>query len=627
MCNAAAYGLKRLFPFGILLGLVLITTGFDCIGEEQPGPFDPSDKPLAEFLELTAADLEACPGILSQQAVPEVTFRDLAQSQYQAFQELKKAKATEQYVDTVKIYDELLDVFWETVTIPIDMITGGVIDAYGADALKGLWQIKKSLSILKPATVTMELSELFVAILEVKQDQAFLANQTAMYLHYVSGELPPGTYDRQNFTLAPAFDERIHEDVWNTYAVADFGGQSYLFVPGYQVTHPANPEKFSSALVKWLTKEAWGLAHANYLLQQDREKLREQILLACRKGPVAATSAATPSPTRPPSAPSPVATIVRETPAPTPIPTAEPATTPAEETPTPTLTQVPTTTPSPTPTPTPARTPMACPAPSGCLAFVSSRDDNSEIYVMNADGSGQTRLTNNPALDMAPAWSPDGTKIAFSSDRDGNFNIYVMNADGSGQTGLTNSTDYEADPAWSPDGTKIAFWGTGGIYVMNADGSMVTRLAAALYAYDFGAPAWSPDGRKIAFAQAGQRILVMNIDGSDLKVLVEDRPLYVAGHPTWSPDGTKIAFYYAVIGGGGSPGIYVVDANGAEPPKLVKPDGLEPAWSLDGTRIAFVRGHPVLDVDSDIFLMNPDGSAETRLTDSPAGDWDPAWSP
>ena len=75
----------------------------------------------------------------------------------------------------------------------------------------------------------------------------------------------------------------------------------------------------------------------------------------------------------------------------------------------------------------------------GKIAFASVRDGNGEIYVMNADGKEVTRLTNNTAHDMEPAFSPDGSKIAFTSVRDGNSDIYVMNADGTGVTRLTNN--------------------------------------------------------------------------------------------------------------------------------------------------------------------------------------------
>ena len=84
------------------------------------------------------------------------------------------------------------------------------------------------------------------------------------------------------------------------------------------------------------------------------------------------------------------------------------------------------------------------------IAFTSDRDGNNEIYVMNAqDGSNQTRLTDNPASDEFPSWSPDGVKIAFTSDRDGNTEIYVMNAqDGSNQTRLTDNAASDALPEW-----------------------------------------------------------------------------------------------------------------------------------------------------------------------------------
>ena len=83
--------------------------------------------------------------------------------------------------------------------------------------------------------------------------------------------------------------------------------------------------------------------------------------------------------------------------------------------------------------------------------FLSNHGANYEIYVMNADGSDQTNLTNNSAYDQFPAWSPDGAHIAFSSQRDGDYEIYVMNADGSGQTNLTNNPATDWYPAWSTE--------------------------------------------------------------------------------------------------------------------------------------------------------------------------------
>ena len=124
------------------------------------------------------------------------------------------------------------------------------------------------------------------------------------------------------------------------------------------------------------------------------------------------------------------------------------------------------------------------PGLNGAIAFARTvPGTHGEIFVMNPDGSGQTNLTNNPARDFDPAWSPDGTKVAFSSFRGGNREIFVMNADGSGQTNVTNDACWDVDPAWSPDGTRIAFstnrLGDNEIFVMNADGSGQTNLTNA----------------------------------------------------------------------------------------------------------------------------------------------------
>ena len=92
----------------------------------------------------------------------------------------------------------------------------------------------------------------------------------------------------------------------------------------------------------------------------------------------------------------------------------------------------------------------------GWILFVSDRDGDPcgwscrthEIYIMNADGSGLTRLTNYPGNDSSPAWSPDGSKLAFASERDGNLEVYVMNADGSIPTRLTNNPGFDGEPDW-----------------------------------------------------------------------------------------------------------------------------------------------------------------------------------
>ena len=91
------------------------------------------------------------------------------------------------------------------------------------------------------------------------------------------------------------------------------------------------------------------------------------------------------------------------------------------------------------------------------IAFQSFRDGNNEIYVMDADGQNQTRLTFNDRDDRRPVWSPDGRRIAFQSFRDGNNEIYVMDADGQNQTRLTANDDDDESPSWSPDGQRIAF--------------------------------------------------------------------------------------------------------------------------------------------------------------------------
>jgi hypothetical protein len=249
----------------------------------------------------------------------------------------------------------------------------------------------------------------------------------------------------------------------------------------------------------------------------------------------------------------------------------------------------------------------------GRIAF--NRDDF-EIYVMTAEATGLTRLTNNVASDYAPSWSPDGSKIAFTTSRFGNLEIAVMNGDGSGVARLTNDTRVDEVPAWSPDGQRIAFtreWAADrwDIYVMNADGSGVTNVTNNMK--NAGGPTWSPDGSRIAFGgrvNPGDptQIWVINVDGSGLT------GLNVEGTPAWSPDGSKIAYQ--------SDRIYLMNPDGSGVTAIADSAYGAPAWAPDGSRIAFTsRRNGIVE----IYSVAMDGSGLVRLTNHPATEYNVAW--
>ena len=266
---------------------------------------------------------------------------------------------------------------------------------------------------------------------------------------------------------------------------------------------------------------------------------------------------------------------------------------------------------------------------SSKIVFNSQRDGNAdEIYIMNANGSGQTRLTNIAANDHSPCFSTDGTKIVFCSSRDGSADeIYIMNADGSGQTRLTNNGTNDVSPCFSPDGTKIAFVGyrsgSAEIYIMNADGSGQTRLTNNTVSDMY--PCFSPDGVKLAFGSTRDHpngdIYIMNADGSEQTRLTYDAANNA--YPCFSPDGIKIAF--------GSPRdndweIYIMNADGSGQVKLTDntaSDGF-PCFSPDGTKIVFTSYRD--GNNSEIYIMNADGSEQINLTNNSGMDDHPSFN-
>ncbi len=280
---------------------------------------------------------------------------------------------------------------------------------------------------------------------------------------------------------------------------------------------------------------------------------------------------------------------------------------------------------------TPVALDVMCVTPNE-LAFVNGAGSDAEIYVVNSDGTGATRITTQPGADVNPAWSPDGSRIAFASQRDGNFEIYVMNANGTNPVRLTNVAAADYRPAWSPDGTRIAFVserdGNAEIYVMNADGTNPTRLTSN-DAKD-GDPAWSPDGSKIAFVSGRDgkaEIYVMSADGSRLSRLTFSDP--PDAQPAWSPDGTRIAFSTEYSYGSL---IYVMNADGSGlTPWLAQngSNGSDPAWSPDGRKIVFTAVYcgyyDYGDCPSIIQFARTDGRPYTLTTGERPSE--PTWRP
>jgi Tol biopolymer transport system component len=271
----------------------------------------------------------------------------------------------------------------------------------------------------------------------------------------------------------------------------------------------------------------------------------------------------------------------------------------------------------------------------GKIAFVTFRDGDQEVYIMNADGSDERNLTqSHTSDDFDPDLSADGKQLVFVSNRLGVPQAFAMNVDGSGLHQVT--THAAQAPHWSRDGKQIVYSLGGSVAVVNADGTgdkVVLQVDDASSAEPCRAGAfpggWSPDDSQITYYSASinlqdGQVCTINADGSNIKVIVADPGAFDV-EPVWSPDGKDIV-YRAITDG--VMDIWTVNLETGEGTNVTHDPELdvEPDWSPDGQRIVFASlksGKP----NFDIYVISRDGGEETRLTDADAKDAYPGWAP
>ncbi|MGB9907326.1 MAG: eIF2A-related protein [Candidatus Saccharicenans sp.] len=246
------------------------------------------------------------------------------------------------------------------------------------------------------------------------------------------------------------------------------------------------------------------------------------------------------------------------------------------------------------------------------IVFVSNRDGNDELYMMDYDGANQTRLTFNKWRDYMPAWSPDQRAIVFTSYRAGNPDLYLLYPyEGKLTPVSTRGTNFSG--AFSPDGKKLAFCstrdGNSEIYVANADGSNVRRITFNS-AIDT-APSWSPTGREIAFTSdrtGTPQIYLMDAEGGNVRKVSFGGNYLDA--PAWSPDGERIAFVSRVDN---FFDLYILNLKTNKITKLTETSARNesPSWSPDGRHIVFSSN---MAGTIQIYSIDYDGTNLRRLT-------------
>jgi serine/threonine protein kinase len=296
-----------------------------------------------------------------------------------------------------------------------------------------------------------------------------------------------------------------------------------------------------------------------------------------------------------------------------------------------------------TASPVPQNTPIG--GGRGQIAFVSDRNGNPQIWLMDSDGNGLEQLTNLPDGACQPDWSPDGNQLVFISpclkrqEIHKGSGLFTINRNGTGLTPLISVPGGDFDPAWSPDGKKIAYTSLRDneniphIYIYNLEEKTDVRVSGDVSRDR--RPNWSPDGSLIAFEtirEGAARVYTMQPDGTDLKQFSDNER--AGAMPEWSPSGNIIVF---AQGGGEYPWLVAKEfpSRGATiPGNTIQVNNdlfravWNPSYSEDGFWIV-VEHYEINDPDRnlDIYRLNSKGGGLTRLTDNPAADFDPVWRP